>query len=111
MKTYIEVWKAKEAWKKLSKEERGDYLAQLAPAIQELMAKGVEIISWGLNEKTTFARAEYDFFAVWKFPDAEVISFFEKMVESAGWYKYFDQVNLKGDSVDPATVMEAMTKL
>ena len=111
MKTYIEVWKAKEAWKKLSKEERGAYLAQLAPAIQQLMAGGAEIISWGVNEHITFARADYDFFAIWKFPTEAAVSSFEKLVEGAGWYSYFDQVNLMGDATGPDQVMAAMINL
>jgi len=71
MITYIELWKAKQAWINLSKEERGNYMTALGPAIQQLMEKGVQVVSWGVNEPSTFARVDYDFFGVWTFPDQE----------------------------------------
>ena len=43
MITYIELWKAKQAWIVLSKEERGNYMTALEPAIQHLMENGVQI--------------------------------------------------------------------
>jgi hypothetical protein len=108
MKTYIEIWKAKSAWNNLSKEERANYLNQLAPAIQQLTASGVEIMAWGENDKSTYGRAGYDFFAIWKFPKEEAVQAFENMVTGAGWYNYFDQVNLCGDSASPGDVMAKM---
>lgn len=108
MKTYIEIWKAKEAWLKMSTEERANYMDQLGPAIQGLLESGVKIISWGLNDKNTFIRADYDFFGVWEFPDQESVISFEKLVESAGWYDYFDQVNLCGTTTTPDEVIGKM---
>ena len=45
MITYIELWKAKQAWTDLSKEEKGNYMAALGPAIQQLLESGVQIVS------------------------------------------------------------------
>ena len=111
MKMYIELWKAKSAWKDLSKEERGSYMGQLGPAIQQLSDSGVQIINWGVNDSGTFRRADYDFFAVWTFPDDAVAQTFEKMVEGAGWYNYFEQVNVKGDAVTPQEVIGKMIEM
>ncbi|MBY0434004.1 MAG: hypothetical protein K2U26_07840 [Cyclobacteriaceae bacterium] len=108
MKTYIELWKAKDTWRNLSKEDRANYLGQLAPAIQQLVSSGVEIVAWGENDSSTFKRAEYDFFGIWKFPTPEAVQLFEKMVEGAGWYAYFDQVNLHGDNTSPQHVLSKM---
>lgn len=108
MKMYVELWKAKGAWKDLSKEERGNYMGLLGPAIQQLMENGVQIINWGLNDGDTFNRADFDFFAVWTFPSNEAAQNFEKMVEGAGWYNYFDQVNVKGDA---STAQEVIGKM
>jgi hypothetical protein len=108
MKMYLELWKAKSAWKDLSKEERGNYMGQLGPAIQQLLESGVQIINWGVNDADTFNKVDYDFFAAWTFPNDEAAKNFEKMVEGAGWYNYFDQVNAKGDA---STAQEVIGKM
>lgn len=108
MKTYIELWKAKSSWKNLSKEDRQSYMGQLGPAIQQLMENGVEIVNWGTNDSSTFKRADYDFFGVWRFPNVEMAHEFEKMVESVGWYDYFEQVNLMGDASAPQDIIPKM---
>lgn len=111
MITYIELWKAKQAWLDLSTDERGNYMTALGPAIQQLIENGVQIVSWGINEGSTFNRADYDYFAVWSFPDMEAARNFEEMVEGAGWYNYFDQVNAMGSAGSPQDVIGQMIKL
>jgi hypothetical protein len=101
MFTYIELWKAKQSWLELSKDERANYMNALGPAIAQLIAGGAQIVSWGYNESSTFCRADYDFFGVWNFPDRDAALGFEKMVEGAGWYHYFDQVNAMGAAGGP----------
>ncbi len=111
MITYIELWKAKQTWMNLSKEERNNYTAGLGPAIQQLLNDGVQIVSWGYNDTSTYNRTNYDFFAVWTFPDIESTQKFEELVESVGWYNYFDQVNAKGTTSNPQEVIEKMLEL
>ena len=111
MKSYIELWKAKAAWLNLSKEERGSFLSQLGPHIQDLAKKGVEIVSWGVNEDTTSHRAAYDFFAIWNMPDDEIVKEFENIVEGAGWYTYFEQVNACGLATTPQEVIGKLIEL
>lgn len=86
-------------------------MAALGPAIQQLMDSGVQIVSWGSNEPGTFSKAGYDYFAVWTFPDAKAVQTFEKMVEAAGWYNYFDQVNAMGTATTPQEVIGKMIEL
>lgn len=111
MITYIELWKAKQAWRDLSKEERANYMTALGPAIQQLLESGVQIVSWGASDTNTFNRADFDFFGVWTFPDEETARNFEKMVEGAGWYNYFDQVNAMGKATTPQEVIGQMIEL
>ena len=66
MKVFIEFWKAKDAWLKLSKEERGNYLGQIGPAMQGLVSKGAIFDAWGVNDDKTPQRADYDFYAITK---------------------------------------------
>ncbi len=108
MITYVELWKAKQAWTDLSKEERGNYMAQLGPAIQQLIDSGVKIESWGINEAATHSRVDFDYFGVWTFPDMEAAQNFEQLVVGAGWYNYFDQVNAMGTTANPTEVIGKM---
>ena len=111
MFTYVELWKAKQPWLDLSKEERTNYMVALEPAIGQLLENGAQIVSWGYNEPGTFCRADYDFFGVWTFPDREAALAFEKMVEGAGWYHYFDQVNAMGAAGGPQESIAMMIGL
>ena len=111
MITYIELWKAKQTWLDLSKEERGNYMGALGPAIQQLLDNGVQIVSWGTNDASTFSRTDFDYFAVWTFPNAEAAKNFEKLVEGAGWYNYFDQVNAMGDAGNPQEIIGDLINL
>lgn len=111
MITYIELWKTKQAWVDLTKEERGNYLTALGPAIQQLLENGVQIVSWGNNMAATYGKVDYDYFAVWSFPNKEAAQNFENMVVGAGWYNYFDQVNAMGNATSPQEVMATMIDL
>lgn len=111
MQTFIELWSAKESWLKMTKEERGNYLEQIGPVLQGLLEKGVEIISWGKNNTKTTYRANYDFFAVWKFPTVEIQKEFEALVEAAGWYNFFHQENLSGESSTPDVIIGRMIEM
>lgn len=111
MITYIELWKAKQAWLDLSTEERGKYMTALGPAIQQLTETGAQIIGWGKNESTTFNSVDFDYFAIWTFPNTEAAQNFEKLVEGAGWYKYFDQANVMGQAGSPQEVIGKLVAL
>ena len=50
MKIFIELWKAKDAWKQLSLSERQEYVAQIGPVMENLIKKGVVIEAWGINK-------------------------------------------------------------
>jgi hypothetical protein len=111
MKFYVEAWSAKQAWLDLSAEERGAYMGQVGPVIQQLMEQGVEIVSWSDNDTDTVERLGHDFFAVWKFPTDELAKSFEALVTGAGWYNYFTQVNLKGNAGGPEEIIGKMINM
>ncbi|HTE01876.1 MAG TPA: DUF6616 family protein [Mucilaginibacter sp.] len=105
MKYYIEAWTPRQTWLDMSPEQRGAYMAQLGPAIQQLSEQGTEIISWGVNDDDTHNRLGFDFFAIWKFPNEELAKTFEGLVVDAGWYNYFEQVNIKGSPASPDDII------
>ncbi|MEE9430856.1 MAG: DUF6616 family protein [Melioribacteraceae bacterium] len=111
MKVFIEFWKAKDAWHQLSKEERANYLGQIAPAMQELITKGAVFDAWGVNDDKTPQRADYDFYAVTKLPTQELLDSFQAIVEGSGWYNYFEQINLTGDNIGAEAVIGKMIEL
>ncbi len=61
MITYIELWKAKQSWIDLSREERVNYSTALGPAIQQMLDNDVQIVSWGASDPSTFNKIDYDF--------------------------------------------------
>ena len=93
---FIELWNAKPTWMALSPKERGQYMAQIGPHIQKLLEKGVKVLTWSDNDPKTSQKAAFDYFAIWTFPDQETANGFEELVEAAGWYNYFEQVNVMG---------------
>lgn len=111
MITFIELWKAKSAWLELSQQQRAEYMTALGPAIQQLTEQGTQIVSWGRNDGDTSHRADYDFFSVWNFPSLEAAAGFEQIVEGAGWYGYFDQVNARGEAGSPSDVIGQLIAL
>jgi hypothetical protein len=54
---------------------------------------------------------DYDYFAVWTFPNMEAAQSFEKLVDGAGWYNYFDQVNVMGNAGSPQDVISKLIEL
>ena len=108
---FIEIWNAKPAWTALSAEERANYMGQIGPHIQGLMEKGVKILTWSNNDSATSQRANYDYFAIWSFPDQETANGFQELVEAAGWYNYFEQVNLMGKEAIAEEVIGQLIQL
>ena len=111
MYLYVELWKAKSEWLELSQEERQEYMSQLGPAIESLAKAGVEIVGWATNDSETPYRGDYGYIAVWKMPDKGLVQQFEETVEQAGWYKYFDQINARGELGTPESVIGDMVNL
>jgi len=111
MKTYIELWKAKDSWLSLPQTERQAYLAKMQTTIPQFINRGAEIISWGVNDGTNEHKAAYSFFAIWNFPTEEMVLEFEALLNGADWYSYFEQVNICGTSVGPVDIMKNMMSL
>lgn len=111
MKVFIEFWKAKDAWHQLSKEERATYLEQVGPVIEDLIAQGAVLDTWGVNDDTSPYRANYDFFAITKLPTQELLDSFQTIVEEAGWYQYFEQINVTGENIGAEAVIGKIMEL
>ncbi|WP_321372265.1 DUF6616 family protein [uncultured Draconibacterium sp.] len=111
MECFIELWSVRQAWKQLSREERKAYLEQIEPHLQSLLEKGVEIVGWGVNDEATTHRANFDFYAVWKFPTLDMKKEFEAVVMEANWYNYFHQENVSGELTIPDEIIGKLIAL
>ncbi len=108
---FIELWNAKQAWLDLTPAERGEYMQQVGGHIQGLIEQGVKILTWSINDANTSHRANYDYFAVWTFPNQEMADSFQQLVEGAGWYNYFEQVNVMGQENTVEGVIGTLVQL
>jgi hypothetical protein len=111
MYIFVEMWNAKQAWLDLSASERTEYMTAVGGAVRNLIASGVEIITWSFNDRTIDNYNGYEFFAVWRFPDPELVKTFQHTVVQAGWYNYFDQVNACGLEGGPEPVLDYSIQL
>ncbi|MEM7036649.1 MAG: DUF6616 family protein [Bacteroidota bacterium] len=108
---FIEIWNAKPAWHALSTQERGEYMTNVGAAIQGLLEKGVKVLTWSNNDPATSYRADFDYFAIWTFPDQDSADAFQGLVEGAGWYNYFEQSNLMGKEATAEDIIGQLVQL
>lgn len=105
MHVFIELWNVKPAWTALPQSERAAYVAQLGPAIEQLMGMGIEVVAFAENTDPSPQKAGYDYLAVWTMPDASAVDTFHAAVTQAGWHDYFEQVNASGEAGPPDAVL------
>ena len=111
MRLFIEICSAKESWLALDETARRQFLSAVGPLMKRLEEEGVEIVAWGENSADTPERASFDYFGVFKFPDAAAVVRYESTFRAAGWYDYFEQVNICGDCESYETVLKRLAVL
>ena len=79
--------------------------------MQDLVSKGVSIDAWGMNTDSTSYKANFDFYAITKLPTQELLGSFQTIIEDAGWYNYFEQINMSGDNIGVEAVIGKMIEL
>ena len=102
---FIELYNYRPAWAERPENQRTDFAKTIVEAVKGLTSVGVEIIAYGMNSPATDRRAPYDFFCVYRVPNAEFQREFERQVAASGWYDYFEQVNVSGDAQDFEAVL------
>ncbi|MCV2491829.1 hypothetical protein OF117_20995 [Geodermatophilus sp. YIM 151500] len=105
MRIYIEQWRPRPAWLELDAEQRAAFVQRVGPDLQEVVEKGAELVALGPADPGTARSGAPQYFAVWRFPSLDLVQVFERRIEDAGWYEYFDQVNLGGEIVDLGAVL------
>jgi hypothetical protein len=64
--------------------------------MQKHAEMGIVMRAMMTNDADTDHRAPYRYFSIVEAPDEAAARTFEANVRAAGWYDYFDQVNLRG---------------
>lgn len=106
-----EIWNAKPSWMALSQEERKTFFREkMLPVLKGAMQNGAEIIACAVNENTGTERMNYEFMAVWRFPDRKSSENLEQAAKEAGFLDYFDQVNFSGHIIPPPALDQAMVQ-
>lgn len=100
MYIYVELWKFRQAWLDLSVDERRAFMDNIGSQIQNLLDEGVESLAFAYNDDETPHPSGYDYIAVWKIPNKDLVEKFEKTVEDSGFHNYHEQVNARGPMVD-----------
>ncbi len=111
MNIYIELWTAKETWLSLPQSEKQVYMKQMESSIPIFLNKGAKIHSWGHNNKANDHTIPYSWYAVWEFPNEDIITEFEALLQGASWYTYFDQINICGENVGPQYIIKQLINL
>ena len=108
MYLYAELWSTKPEWEALSVEEQQEFLARVGPSVQKLQDAGVEVVGFEIQDADVPYASPHRYLAVWKMPDLSLCERLEEAVESAGWHRYFDQVNLRGPLMPPPEALGDM---
>lgn len=98
MQTLIIMWEPNDKWRGLTEAKQKDYLLSLDAAVNEARSQGVMTLGWSRIDRSLRRAPAAGFVGVFAMSDAQQIHEFEKYVEQAGWYDYFDSVNV---SIDP----------
>lgn len=104
MHIFVELWNVRQAWLDLPQADRVAYVEGVGGAMGELAEAGIECICWSHVDDADYPSG-HKFMAVWKMPDQSAVELFEKTVEGAGWYNYFEQVNARGALQTPQEVL------
>ena len=110
MHLYVELWKARPAWLAMPAEERAAWVAALGPVMSDLVRAGVELVGFAVTDADAPHDADYPYVAVWRMPTRELVHDFESAVEATGWHRYFEQVNVRGELLPPAQVLDHMAR-
>jgi haloalkane dehalogenase len=105
---FIELFNYADKWYELPALQRQFYREGVLRAIELQRALGIRVIGWGFNDVATDKRAPYDFYSVYEVTSVQVQRQFEEEIATAGWYDFFEQVNVSGRISTPEELFETL---
>lgn len=97
------VWHPNARWEALGQAEKRAYLKSLDAYINSGRAAGAIVIGWSKIDRTLPKAPKEGFIGVFGLSSADQVHEFEKVVQEAEWYRYFDSTNI---SIDPVGATE-----
>jgi len=92
----VEMFSPRPEWYALSREERRSFLDNCRNEIERLLGKGVRFVGVYASRWSS----GWHGFSVVECPDAESEQVWIEAAERAGWFRYFEQVNLAGKKME-----------
>ena len=107
----LELYTPKAAWLALAAEDRRAYFDAVGAGLASLSSQGIEAITFGETDATYLHSGSQQFFAVWKFLDADALKVLVASIAASGWHGYFDTVNIAGVGVPMADHLAQLAAL
>ena len=104
MQVFIGLWKPKPSWLALSQPARTAYLSKVTAVTRLRLGNKAEAVAWGQNNHEPTAD-RYQYFCVWRFPNAEMGDAYLSVLAENGWNDYFETDSVRGDPKTPFDVM------
>ncbi|MFZ2900899.1 MAG: DUF6616 family protein [Saprospiraceae bacterium] len=111
MYLYVELWKPRPEWVNLPREQRDEFLSQVAKGIDRMQELDVELIGFSLCDEETPHHSDFRYVAVWKMPNLGHVHMLEKAIKKEGWENFFDIINARGAIKPVSALMEDMVKV
>lgn len=111
MHLYAELWNVRPEWLNLDQGERQSFVDSIGPGMQSLLAQGIELLGFALNDDDTPHRSPHQYLALWRMDDAAQAATLERVVDEADWHRYFDQVNARGEVLAPPEALAHIVAL
>ena len=111
MYLFVKLWKPKQAWHELSKQERLKYVKQ-ALDIMYSISSTIETIAWmDIVDMENKHDTPYHYCSVYKFYDKYDADVFHNKMIKFKWYDYFEQTNILGEIESPGAVLNRIIQL
>ncbi len=98
MQILIIIWEPNAEWHALGDEAQKGYLSSLDAAVTAVRSQGVMTLGWSKIDRTLPKAPTEGYVGVFAMSNTEQCHELEKNVQAAGWYDYFDSVNV---SINP----------
>ncbi|MGR9092451.1 MAG: DUF6616 family protein [Gammaproteobacteria bacterium] len=99
MHIYALVWHPNARWDALDQAKKLSYLKSLDAYINSGRAAGAIVLGWSKIDQTLPKAPKEGFVGVFGLSSAEQVHEFEKIVQQADWYTYFDNTNISIDLI------------
>jgi len=92
----FEIWSQKPAWERLSANDQQAFIDGILGKVGSLMETGLKLVASGFIDTELPNSLPFQYYAFWESDDLALVSQFAETLRDAGWFTYFDQLNIAG---------------